>query len=595
LRQDPNVILVGEIRDQETAQMALSAAETGHLVFTSLHTRDAKGTITRYADLFPQEVQRDVRAQLAMSLRAIISQRLLPGTDKGAKRHLALEVLWNTHPIASAIRSGKVESIDNYLLSSRADGMASFDESLRQLLRAGKITREVAEQNVRAGCVEPLKPAQAAGKAQKSVASTDTITLFFTLPVGPLYSQIRHAIRPGHAPGGKHALWFARSAAGVTMPSPQVLDFAKLLTPIPGEKRTGTDLRADPSPNSAYYVIKDARSTARAAERQLVLNEDEALANRPDWRPVLQHGTAALAEKSKDLEITAYMIEALVRQQGFPGLRDGFRLAREMVEQYWDEIYPLPDEDGLETRVAALTGLNGEDAEGTLIVPIAKVPITDKTSVGALACTHYQEAVALGKMADPKARDKKLAQGAISMEAFQKAVGESSPTFFVNLVDDIKQCSDEYGKLCAALDQRCNGRAPPTANIRAALAACLDTVKDVARHKLEAAPAKDEAGAKDGAAALGADGAPAAARANPDVIQTREEAFRQLLKVAEFFRRTEPHTPVSYALEQVVRWGRMPLPELLAELIPEEASRKNLFKQVGIKPPEPPPKEAAKK
>ncbi len=149
LRQDPDVILVGEIRDRETAQMALSAAETGHLVFTTLHTRDAKGAVTRFPDLFPQDVQRDVRAQLAMSLRAVVSQRLLPDTERGEKRHLALEVLWNTYPIASAIRIGKVESIDNYLLTSRSDGMLSFDESVRQLLRDGKITREVAEQNMR--------------------------------------------------------------------------------------------------------------------------------------------------------------------------------------------------------------------------------------------------------------------------------------------------------------------------------------------------------------------------------------------------------------------------------------------------------------
>jgi twitching motility protein PilT len=149
LRQDPDVILVGEIRDRETAQMALSAAETGHLVFASLHTRDAKGGISRYADLFPQDVQKDIRVQLALSLRAIVSQRLLPALKAGAKRHLALEVLVNTYPIASAIRTGKLESIDNYLLTSRGDGMVSMDESVRQLLWAGKISRATAEQNVR--------------------------------------------------------------------------------------------------------------------------------------------------------------------------------------------------------------------------------------------------------------------------------------------------------------------------------------------------------------------------------------------------------------------------------------------------------------
>jgi twitching motility protein PilT len=149
LRQDPDVILVGEIRDRETAQMALSAAETGHLVFSTLHTRDAKGAITRFPDLFPPEVQTGVRAQLAMSLRAIVSQRLLPGTDKAAKRHLALEVMWNTLPIASAIRTNKIESIDNYIQTGREDGMFTFDESVKRLLRAGKITPATAEQNVR--------------------------------------------------------------------------------------------------------------------------------------------------------------------------------------------------------------------------------------------------------------------------------------------------------------------------------------------------------------------------------------------------------------------------------------------------------------
>ncbi len=148
LRQDPDIILVGEVRDRETAQMVLSAAETGHLVFTTLHTRDAKGAITRFADLFGQEVQALVRAQLAMSLRAILSQRLLPAPEPGGKRVLALEVLWNTHPIASAIRSGKIESIDNYIVTGRDEGMISFDESIRQLFRQRRISRQVAEQYI---------------------------------------------------------------------------------------------------------------------------------------------------------------------------------------------------------------------------------------------------------------------------------------------------------------------------------------------------------------------------------------------------------------------------------------------------------------
>jgi twitching motility protein PilT len=145
LRQDPDVILVGEIRDRETAQMALSAAETGHLVFSTLHTRDAKGAISRYADLFPQSVQREIRSQLSFSLRAVISQHLLPSLEPGEKRVLALEILLNNSPVASAIRLGKTESIDTCILTGRAEGMLTLDESIKRLLQRGEISRETAE------------------------------------------------------------------------------------------------------------------------------------------------------------------------------------------------------------------------------------------------------------------------------------------------------------------------------------------------------------------------------------------------------------------------------------------------------------------
>lgn len=143
LRQDPDVILVGEIRDRETAQMALSAAETGHLVFSTLHTRDAKGAVSRFTDLVPQGIQSEIRSQLSMSLRAVVTQHLLPSIDEG-KRELALEIMFNSNPIASAIRLGKIESIDTGIVTGRSEGMLTLDESVRRLFEQGKISREVA-------------------------------------------------------------------------------------------------------------------------------------------------------------------------------------------------------------------------------------------------------------------------------------------------------------------------------------------------------------------------------------------------------------------------------------------------------------------
>ncbi len=148
LRQDPDVILVGEVRDHNTAQMALSAAETGHLVFSTLHTRDAKGAISRFADLFPQNSQDGVRSQLAMGIRSVISQHLLPSAIPGDKRQLALEILFINSAIASAIRTNKLESIDNSILTGRSDGMITRNESVRRLLADGKITRAIAEKYV---------------------------------------------------------------------------------------------------------------------------------------------------------------------------------------------------------------------------------------------------------------------------------------------------------------------------------------------------------------------------------------------------------------------------------------------------------------
>ncbi len=148
MRQDPDIILVGEIRDQETARMALSAAETGHLVLTTLHTRDAKGAITRLVDLFPTHNHSETCSMLAVGLRIVVCQHLLPNVVPGEKRELALEVMLNTNPIAAAIRLGRIDSLDNAILTGRKDGMVVLDDSIGTLYREGKISRETAERFV---------------------------------------------------------------------------------------------------------------------------------------------------------------------------------------------------------------------------------------------------------------------------------------------------------------------------------------------------------------------------------------------------------------------------------------------------------------
>ncbi|MBP8131477.1 MAG: PilT/PilU family type 4a pilus ATPase [Candidatus Hydrogenedentes bacterium] len=144
MREDPDVILIGEMRDTETFQACISAAETGHLVFSTLHTTNAMLTIDRILDLFPPDQHQQVRSQLALQLRAIISQRLLPNLE-GTGRVPAIEILFMTPAIAQLIRENALKQIPNAIAGGKEEGMQTFNMSLVQLVNEGLISEQEAE------------------------------------------------------------------------------------------------------------------------------------------------------------------------------------------------------------------------------------------------------------------------------------------------------------------------------------------------------------------------------------------------------------------------------------------------------------------
>jgi twitching motility protein PilT len=155
LRQDPDVILVGEMRDLETIQIALTAAETGHLVFATLHTQSASTTIDRVIDVFPGDQQAQVRAMLASTLQAVVTQQLLPTAD-GRGRAVAVEVMTGTPAVRALIREGKVHQLPQAMQTGGArHGMITMDAALAALVRSGRITRETAVE--RAGNPDELR------------------------------------------------------------------------------------------------------------------------------------------------------------------------------------------------------------------------------------------------------------------------------------------------------------------------------------------------------------------------------------------------------------------------------------------------------
>lgn len=143
LREDPDIILVGEMRDYETISIAVTAAETGHLVFSTLHTIGAASTIDRVIDVFPPHQQQQIRTQLSMVLTAVISQQLLPTAD-GKGRVAAFEVMIANPAIRSLIRDGKTHQIQATVQTSRAQGMITMDDALFDLYQGGVITRDMA-------------------------------------------------------------------------------------------------------------------------------------------------------------------------------------------------------------------------------------------------------------------------------------------------------------------------------------------------------------------------------------------------------------------------------------------------------------------
>ena len=142
LREAPDVILVGEMRDLETTQTVLSAAETGHLVFSSLHTTGAANTINRIIDIFPSDKQQQIRVQLSMVLRAIVSQQLVPCEQGGLIP--AFEIMMVNNAIQTQIRENKIHQIDNTIQSGQREGMVTMDASLLRLLQQGRISRRTA-------------------------------------------------------------------------------------------------------------------------------------------------------------------------------------------------------------------------------------------------------------------------------------------------------------------------------------------------------------------------------------------------------------------------------------------------------------------
>lgn len=364
---------------------------------------------------------------------------------------------------------------------------------------------------------------------------------------------------------------------------PEGFDLELLLQPIAGDDPTGPDLRQDYAANSVYYRLRDARAEARAAERAADNGGGDEAAAAQQWRQVRTLALGALAERSKDVELGAWLAESLLRSDGLAGLAAAFTLLGGLVDGFWDQLHPMPEEDGLYARMAPLAGLNGDGGEGTLMQPLQKLVLFQRPDGTPVPLWSYDQSVDVHGIGDATRKAARLAAGVIGFDTLEQEARAAGPARFAALRRDARAAAEAWQTLTTALDARAGSESPPSSQLRGILEHVVEVAGRYAPAEADADPAEPatDAPAAEGVPARGGPSAAPAAAAF-----TREDALRSLGELADFFRRTEPHSPLAYTLSEAVRRGRMGWPELLAEIVPDGTTRAGILTSLGIRPPD---------
>jgi type VI secretion system protein ImpA len=372
-------------------------------------------------------------------------------------------------------------------------------------------------------------------------------------------------------------------------------DLEGLLAPISPETPTGRDLREDNSADGLYFRLRDARREASAAERAAEAPVEEG-GSRPleaatspleYWRTLNELAIEALIGHTKDLEIATWLTEALLRSDGLIGFTAGCRLMTGLAESFWDSLFPLPDEEGVATRVAPVASLNGVGRDGTLIPPLRRTVLFERPSVGApFYFYQYEQSTEAARISDPGTRQELVDRGLVPLDIVENEAKEE--TVRSKLAEARKQigaAAEAWQSLGRSLDTRAGADGPPTSRVLDLLV----QIRDVVGHLVgrETGPPDEKAAASPEEVAGAA--IPAAATATPapsaGALASREEALRALAQIAEFFRRMEPLSPITYTLQEAVRRSRLTWPELLEEIVPDVDSRSAILISLGIRPP----------
>jgi type VI secretion system protein ImpA len=349
------------------------------------------------------------------------------------------------------------------------------------------------------------------------------------------------------------------------------LDIPSLLNPIPpaaAGDQPDDPTATPPKLGEARAAIDEAR---RAEDPTKYPDGDQRrnTAKKAEWPKVLEIGDNCLRGVAKDLYVASRMTEALVQLHGFPGARDGLSVMRQIVEKYWDLLYPRVDDGDMEVRAGPFNWLDSFDKGSRLASTLCLLPLISANGAS-IAYFNVKPPSATATPANAAEVEKTI--GAASLESCEKTATE------------LDECRLELDTLAKILDARMGKAAPGFVSIRKAVNDCLGMVKQIVERKRPpAAPKSDMAAEQSGSA-------PATAAASVSPAAQRADIYRQLSQAAARLRELEPHSPIPYMIERAVELGKMPFPELLKDMVREQKLLSDLYREYGVKEPTAPKK-----
>lgn len=377
------------------------------------------------------------------------------------------------------------------------------------------------------------------------------------------------------------------------MPVPAVVELEALLAPLEGENPAGESLRYE----GTYDQIKEARRADEALE-QGAWQRDLKVA---DWPKVIQYATEALTSKTRDLQIAAWLTEALTRNERadrLAGLRDGLQLMRGLMERFWDHFYPEIDPEDDEGPLTARANVIA-DIEARLGLALREVPLTRGDRGQGISYLQWEESRqfdipdnldALPYEEQEKARELKAraeTENRVTSDMWRKSYQASPRAFYEERFELISECRDAAKALDQYMDEMFRHETPGIKTLEKALDDVATLLEKLVKEKRIAEPTPEELAAASGGeeeeAVTGADDVvTVSASGTKGPIRSRQDALKRLSEVADYFRRTEPHSPVAYLVLRAVRWGEMPLENWLNEVVKDSSVLEQLRETLGI-------------